>query len=48
MSHKPTKPVLASQWQGSNAVKENAVAYVASMVAISLFYHSDHRLIGTG
>jgi hypothetical protein len=41
MSHKLTKPVLASQWQGSKAVKVHAVAYVASMVTISLFYCSE-------
>jgi hypothetical protein len=41
MSHKLTKPVLARQLQGSKAVKVHAVAYVASMVTISLFYCSD-------
>jgi hypothetical protein len=41
MCHKLTKPVLASKWQGSKAVKVHAVAYVASMVTNSLFYCSD-------
>jgi len=41
MSHKLTKPVLASEWQGSKAVKVHAVAHVASMVTISLFYCAD-------